>query len=140
DKGADLKAKDSKGNTALHFACMNKHEKLASTLIDRGSPVNEQNKVKYTPFHYALKNKLQKLYSKFIEKKAILGGNECTYLHHACYYARTEDVLKMQKTEDYSRLSAAKKAPFSYALDPEIWTDKNAPKLKVFFLKCFASF
>lgn len=52
-KGADINAKDEKGNTALIYAAQSGDEKLIRKLLDKGADINVRNKKKQTALDLA---------------------------------------------------------------------------------------
>lgn len=54
DKGADVKAKDVEGNTALHHAIMGGHKDIVSFLLGKGADINLKNKNNSTPIALTL--------------------------------------------------------------------------------------
>jgi ribosomal protein L11 methylase PrmA len=57
EKGADVNAKGSMGNTALHAACANGHEAVVKELLARGADASQANDAGNTPAHYAAQQK-----------------------------------------------------------------------------------
>ena len=55
--GADINARGSGGNTALHMACANGHLACVRALLDRGADCTAQNEARNTPAHYAAQMK-----------------------------------------------------------------------------------
>ena len=53
EKGADLTARDSNGDTALHWACSYPSFTAVRTLVSKGADVNCPNRSAYTPLHTA---------------------------------------------------------------------------------------
>ena len=51
--GADIAAQDVKGNTALHYACLNNHAESTQMLIEMGSDIHWKNKAKKMPLQLA---------------------------------------------------------------------------------------
>jgi len=56
EKGADVNAKDTDGQTALHVAVGNKRKDVADLLLSRGADVNAKDGKGYTPLYYAIWN------------------------------------------------------------------------------------
>lgn len=54
DKGADLAAQDSNGNTALHWAVYRKAHEAAKQLIALGAPIDSQNSAGKSALHHAV--------------------------------------------------------------------------------------
>ncbi|WP_333023614.1 ankyrin repeat domain-containing protein, partial [Wolbachia endosymbiont of Pentidionis agamae] len=54
-KGANVNAKDKKGNTALHLASKNGHEEVLNILLLNGAKTNVKNISNSTPLHYSIK-------------------------------------------------------------------------------------
>ena len=52
-KGADVNWVDHRGNSSLHYACGNGHEKLVSLLLQQGAKVTLENNHKKTPLDMA---------------------------------------------------------------------------------------
>ena len=53
DGGADLEAKDWRGQTALHYAAQNSRAAAVSALVDAGANVNAEDREGGTPLHWA---------------------------------------------------------------------------------------
>jgi len=53
DKGVQMEAKDSNGNTPLHFAAANGHLEIVRLLCDHGADVEARNKWGMRPLHWA---------------------------------------------------------------------------------------
>ena len=51
--GADIAAQDVKGNTALHYSCLNNHNESTQMLIEMGSDIHWKNKAKKMPLQLA---------------------------------------------------------------------------------------
>ena len=53
DENIDVKAKDSDGRTALHYAAMAGHKEVVELLIDKGADVKAKDSRGVTPLHLA---------------------------------------------------------------------------------------
>ena len=53
NRGAELGAKDGKGNTALHLAAAGGNPEIVALLIGHGAPVNATAFDRFTPLHTA---------------------------------------------------------------------------------------
>ena len=51
--GADINAKDNRGNAPLHIATRNRHLEIVQCLVMNGADINAENKKRYTPFQEA---------------------------------------------------------------------------------------
>jgi ankyrin repeat protein/Mg-chelatase subunit ChlD len=54
DKGADFRASDRKGLTALHYTARNGYSELSKKLVDMGAVINSPDITGKTPLHYAV--------------------------------------------------------------------------------------
>ena len=52
-----VNVKDTKGNTALHYACLNNNLHIARTLVNLGADINARNSKNETPFSIAKASK-----------------------------------------------------------------------------------
>ncbi len=71
DQRADVKVKDSSGNTALHYACQNTMVSHARTLVSRGSDVNGVNNRNETPLTIVAKKGNEDLADYFLNLSGI---------------------------------------------------------------------
>lgn len=53
-KDLNLKIKDKKGNTPMHYAAFYRNEYLIQRLLEGGCNPSQQNKYGYTPLHMSL--------------------------------------------------------------------------------------
>ena len=51
--GADINAKDNRGNAPLHIAARNGYLEIVQCLVMNGADINAENKKRYTPFQEA---------------------------------------------------------------------------------------
>jgi len=58
ENGADIKASDANGNSALHLAALSNNLELCEWLIKNGLSVNDVNEKQQTPLHYAVLHKI----------------------------------------------------------------------------------
>lgn len=49
----NVNAKDARGQTPLHYACLGGHVECVKTLLENGANINEKNQVGYAPLHTA---------------------------------------------------------------------------------------
>ncbi|OUM60463.1 hypothetical protein PIROE2DRAFT_46231, partial [Piromyces sp. E2] len=82
----DVKEKET-GNTALHLACINGHEKIAQFLIKYGININEKNSEGFVALYYAIYNGLVNTVKILLDHESYM---ECldkygnSILHIAC--------------------------------------------------------
>lgn len=60
NKGADINAKDKKGNTALHYTVHNKNVISSILLLDNGADINTKNNEGFSPLYYAKQLSIEK--------------------------------------------------------------------------------
>ena len=84
-----LNSKDKDGNTLLHHAASDGHEKIVEFLIEKGAAVDEKNNVEATPIYLATINGHLKIIQFLISKGANInvksGSFEGTLLHAASF-------------------------------------------------------
>jgi len=71
DKGAQMEAKDSNGNTPLHFAAANGHLEIVRLLCDHGADVEARNKWGMRPLHWAAYHGHISIVKELIEVKNV---------------------------------------------------------------------
>jgi ankyrin repeat protein len=97
DAGADLKAKDWEGKSAIHLAVLSNHPRLLGLMLDRGADINARTSTGDTPLHLAADNFHLEMVKMLIARKANLNPRNDrgqTPLHIAVYNEALE-VVKM---------------------------------------------
>ncbi len=70
NKGADVDAKNSKGQTALHIAAMKNNKEMAEFLIKKGADLNVKDNFGETPLFYAIRFGSSDVFSLLMSNKA----------------------------------------------------------------------
>ena len=94
----DVNAKDSNGDTPLHYASEKGHLEIVAKLIEKGAEVNAQNNKRVTPLHDASFKGHVKVVAKLIEKGAevnVQSKKKVTPLHDASAKGRVKVVEKL---------------------------------------------
>ena len=87
DKGANVNASNSEGDTPLHYACRSGHKEMAMALINNGAHVNSRDKYKRTPLHRACIEAHMELAMALVDRGADVDARDVdqrTPLHKAC--------------------------------------------------------
>jgi ankyrin len=96
DKGADIRAKDREGKTALNWACSIGNAGVAELLISRGAEVNAKDSLcERTPLHHAASTADAKTMALLLEKGAGItarDGNGCQPIHLATQAGNVEGL------------------------------------------------
>lgn len=72
--GGNINASNSKGNTALHYACAHGKLKIVKMLLGNSAEINKKNSDNNTPLDYASKGGYFEIAELLKEKGAILGS------------------------------------------------------------------
>ena len=70
EKGADIQAESTFGNTPLHLACLKGHIEIVKYLVEKGAEVNAKGVLDYIPFHWACLNGNIEIVKYLVEKGA----------------------------------------------------------------------
>jgi hypothetical protein len=70
EKGADITAEDSHGETALLRAAHHGHERVVQLLLEKGAPIDTQNRDGMTPLYAAAQNGHEAVVRLLLEKGA----------------------------------------------------------------------
>jgi ankyrin repeat protein/beta-lactamase regulating signal transducer with metallopeptidase domain len=100
EKGADVNARDKRGNTPLFSAVLAKTDEVARFLIANGADVNAQDDLGMTPLLSAAGGGSKKVIELLIAKGADVNARNkfgATPLHAACQ--RTKDVVELLITK-----------------------------------------
>ena len=104
--GADVHAKDAWGRTALLWACLGGKEEVVQALIDKGSPVNERDRLGMTPL--MVQRRVTDVSLCLLRAGASCEGLQQKRVSELLYYAWNErDLLAIRYlfTEDLGRVS-----------------------------------
>jgi len=111
-KGADVQARNKKGDTPLHVACEKGHLAVARYLVEHGAPVDGKGYFEKTPLHVAAGEGHVEVAEFLIAKGAKLESkhqNEMTPLMSAAWGGRTKCVeLLVAKKADTRAASGPK--------------------------------
>ncbi len=102
DKGADLKATDNLGNTALHRAASKGQLETIELLISQGSNIDAINNKKQTALYIAASNGQLKVVDYLLKKGAdssIIADNETSALSKAITNGHTESAMILTKAK-----------------------------------------
>jgi ankyrin repeat protein len=102
----DIKEKTSK-KTALHFAAKMGHEKVVTTLLEKGASIDIRDVHKRTALHYAAENGHTDVARVLMEKQADPTATDekgQTALHCAVL-GRSEDLVRLMLMQDQSSIS-----------------------------------
>ena len=135
DSGADLKATDPKGRTALHWAVFGSsyntkpkvlvaYEKLADTMIQKGVDLNHEDYYQDTPLDYLL-------YSPNFEMQTLLIENGATSGFLTAYTHFFDEVSEGFPTTQAARIASARSADlapgmtFRIQLQSPVYSDQS---------------
>jgi len=100
ERGADVRAKDNRGETPLHFASWYNSIEIAKFLIERGADVRAKNNGGRTPLHWASKRnhiEIAKLLLDAGSDVEAKNNNGETPLHWVKSYEMQDLLKKYQK-------------------------------------------
>ena len=113
----DINAMDMKGNTPLHYACMDGNDDVVNLLVSCAADVNASNKDKLSPLHCAARTGKVTICQVLIHEKAEINSKErrfFTPLHFAAQGGYL-DVVQLL---------------LSHSADPHARTDRNKTPLE----------
>ena len=85
-----LEAKDSRGQTALHYACTKGHEIIVNQLLEAGAILEQGDNFNLTPLHHAIESGHQAIVETLLDANAYIGPiNGLSALHLASRHGQS---------------------------------------------------
>ena len=114
----DVNAKNNRGWTLLHEACLNDNIECAKLLLDRGAEVNSEDSGSLTPLHWTCRNNDLEFAKLLLDRGADLEAEDdtgWTPLHFACLNDNIECAkLLRDRGADVGAKNFAGRTPFNY--------------------------
>ncbi|MHC4228208.1 MAG: ankyrin repeat domain-containing protein, partial [Planctomycetota bacterium] len=102
EKGANVNATDTTGETALHIAALGGHKDVVLALLDAKASANAENPMGRTPLHYAAREGHSAAVEALLAHGATVNAKDKSPGHTALHYAaykNQKDVAELLLTK-----------------------------------------
>ena len=123
EKGADVNASNSEGDTPLHYACRSGHKEMAMALINKGADVNSRDKYQRTPLHRACIEAHMELAMALVDRGADVEARDVdqrTPLHLVFFNGNVKLAMALvDRGADVNAKDKSNKTPLDLIKKPE---------------------